>query len=322
MVNKKILRLLAAALAALLVTGSVTADPIPTPWWVSFKGTVTINGSPAPTGTVINAYDPDGINCGRDTVITPGIFGFMPVYRDDDRTAEVDEGALPDDPITFEIMGLTANVDSGTVIWSTDGDTATAHLSIIGVAVGLAIADPPVTATGSPEDTVRFQVGVLNTGNITDFYGIDVTSLKGWQILTPGYEIYNDRDSTAYIWFDVVIPAFPGNPPQDSLSYTIYSKLDPGVTASGQVELDVQVLDVDDEPWAALPNGFTVYQNYPNPFNPTTMVTFALPGRSEVELHVYDVLGRTVQEQSLGTLSAGEHAIEYDASRLASGVYL
>lgn len=62
--------------------------------------------------------------------------------------------------------------------------------------------------------------------------------------------------------------------------------------------------------------------NYPNPFNPTTTLKFILPAASDVTLRVYDILGREVATLVNDRLEAGEHKVSFDASRLASGVYL
>ncbi len=70
------------------------------------------------------------------------------------------------------------------------------------------------------------------------------------------------------------------------------------------------------------PARFTLTQNYPNPFNPSTTITYELPRASEVKLSVYDVLGREVSVLVNERRDAGVHEVEFNASALASGVYL
>lgn len=71
----------------------------------------------------------------------------------------------------------------------------------------------------------------------------------------------------------------------------------------------------------ALPTEYVLSQNYPNPFNPTTTIEFTLPKRSEVNLVVYDLVGRVVAELASGNLNAGCHTVNFNASNLSSGVY-
>lgn len=73
---------------------------------------------------------------------------------------------------------------------------------------------------------------------------------------------------------------------------------------------------------AALPLSFRLHQNHPNPFNPTTRITFTLEASAYTTLRVYDILGREVATLLAGIRSAGPGVVEFDASRLPSGVYL
>ncbi len=70
------------------------------------------------------------------------------------------------------------------------------------------------------------------------------------------------------------------------------------------------------------PEGFQLLQNYPNPFNPVTTIAFELPARANVELVVYDLLGREVQTLIKQPMAAGHHKVTFDAAGLASGVYV
>jgi hypothetical protein len=64
------------------------------------------------------------------------------------------------------------------------------------------------------------------------------------------------------------------------------------------------------------------FSNYPNPFNPVTTIRFAIPEQVFVELKVYDILGREVALLKNEVMAEGFHYVEFDASDLASGIYL
>lgn len=61
---------------------------------------------------------------------------------------------------------------------------------------------------------------------------------------------------------------------------------------------------------------------YPNPFNPSTYISFSIPNQTHVTLKVYDLLGREVAELINEQRNAGPYNVFFDASGLASGVYL
>ena len=71
-----------------------------------------------------------------------------------------------------------------------------------------------------------------------------------------------------------------------------------------------------------LPATVLLEQNYPNPFNPSTTIEFDLPKTSEVSLKVLNILGEEVTTLVSDRLSAGSYSYEWDASKLASGIYL
>ena len=70
-----------------------------------------------------------------------------------------------------------------------------------------------------------------------------------------------------------------------------------------------------------LPWQMHLYQNYPNPFNPTTTISYSLKTSGPIKLRIYDMLGRLVTTLVNTEQKAGQHRVNFDASRIASGVY-
>jgi glucuronoarabinoxylan endo-1,4-beta-xylanase len=67
---------------------------------------------------------------------------------------------------------------------------------------------------------------------------------------------------------------------------------------------------------------FKLEQNYPNPFNPSTTIQYDVPSRTHVVLMIYNILGQSVAELVNAEQNAGHYETRFDASALASGVYL
>jgi uncharacterized lipoprotein YddW (UPF0748 family) len=74
--------------------------------------------------------------------------------------------------------------------------------------------------------------------------------------------------------------------------------------------------------FAMRPDEFHLVQNYPNPFNPATTITYSLAAAAHTTLKVYDLLGREIATLAEGNQNSGVYSVQFDASRLASGIYL
>uniref|UniRef100_A0A7V3E826 T9SS type A sorting domain-containing protein n=1 Tax=Ignavibacterium album TaxID=591197 RepID=A0A7V3E826_9BACT len=80
--------------------------------------------------------------------------------------------------------------------------------------------------------------------------------------------------------------------------------------------------DVDNSNSLEIPIEFSLEQNYPNPFNPGTKISWQSPVDCRQTLKVYDILGNEVATLVDEFREAGRYEIEFDASKLASGMYL
>jgi hypothetical protein len=124
-------------------------------------------------------------------------------------------------------------------------------------------------------------------------------------MVQPHYTTFlrSNNDSTGYLlkanldpryrWMQpTCLPAFPDELP-----------VSPESSDFGDVPSDLQ-MDV-----------------YPNPFNATTTIHYTLPHNGAVALSVLDLLGRTAMSVDAGERMAGEHSLQVNGTRLASGVY-
>ena len=69
------------------------------------------------------------------------------------------------------------------------------------------------------------------------------------------------------------------------------------------------------------PVDFRLFQNFPNPFNPSTRIEFTMPITEYVLIEVYNIIGQKVRTLIDQKMQAGNHAVEFNAPNLASGIY-
>ena len=71
----------------------------------------------------------------------------------------------------------------------------------------------------------------------------------------------------------------------------------------------------------AIPEDLHLGKPYPNPFNPVTTIDYDVPLDCEIELSIYDLRGRLVEQLISGYINAGYYEIQWNAETAASGVY-
>ncbi|MEO1022691.1 MAG: LamG-like jellyroll fold domain-containing protein [Bacteroidota bacterium] len=110
--------------------------------------------------------------------------------------------------------------------------------------------------------------------------------------------------------------------------YPALHSVSPGATkaktsAGDRFTLIIRSKQTANETTSDLPFSIELMQNYPNPFNPSTQIEFGIPNRAQVTLEVYNILGRRVATLiDNATMTSGYHSIPFNATGLASGMYL
>ncbi|MEO0743350.1 MAG: T9SS type A sorting domain-containing protein [Bacteroidota bacterium] len=92
---------------------------------------------------------------------------------------------------------------------------------------------------------------------------------------------------------------------------------DPG----GQVQL-FELMNVAIEEGAELPTSVTLGQNYPNPFTSETKIGFEVQQAAQVQLVVYDMLGREVAMPMDDYLTPNTYTATVDTRNMAPGTYV
>lgn len=159
---------------------------VATPEWADFWGTLTIDGAPAPVGTILAAYDADGVYIGDTILTTAGQYGFLHAYGDDGTTTGDDEGAEMGDAITFRAflpLGATPSVvtpSGSTPTWQGRGSRTQVNLSgeagVPGAPTAVTITGP---AIGEPNVAYTFTI-VVEPSDVTlpITYHVEYTDLE------------------------------------------------------------------------------------------------------------------------------------------------
>ncbi|MBU0518760.1 T9SS type A sorting domain-containing protein [bacterium] len=199
---------------------------------------------------------------------------------------------------------------------------------------GMPIQIPPTGGTFDYNIQITNNAGYSNTFDVwIDALlpsGSSTPVLLGPATLTVPAATTIDRDRTQ---------AVPANAPSGIYTYNAYTGIYPStIYATDNFDFEKLTMGTGEiiygwENWGEpfeiaaenqviSPQKFSMNSAYPNPFNPVTTLSFDLPEAVKVSLNVYDISGRLVAELVAGWRNIGSHEVTFDASTLASGVYL
>ncbi|MBI1801735.1 MAG: hypothetical protein HYR71_08925 [Chloroflexi bacterium] len=107
------------ALEELTVTATVGCSVPATPYKTILDGGITLNGAPAPAGTLVTALNPRGNIVGCVFVRTPGSYGFMNVYGEDSGANPLIPGMRAGEIVEFHVNGALS-VAKPSLYWQND----------------------------------------------------------------------------------------------------------------------------------------------------------------------------------------------------------
>lgn len=91
-------------------------------------------------------------------------------------------------------------------------------------------------------------------------------------------------------------------------------------TANIRLVVSPTVTNVEEDN-SEVPDNTQLMQNYPNPFRGQTAISFTLARTDEVQIDVFDVLGRRVKTVANGTFASGQHTVLWNGAAEIAGVY-
>ena len=172
-------------------------------------------------------------------------------------------------------------------------------------------------------DTTVF---IVNSGTAPDSVYLSV-DLRGVSpptaaVLTPVASVVPARDSIAVTFTLLPSQVMVTGLGIYSPKIIVESRFNPGTTrfersVNFRIVGTAGIDGLPDE----TPSTLRLGQNYPNPFNPTTTIEFTLPAAANVDLTVYDALGREVDQILRSELGPGTFRVQWDATGRPSGEY-
>ncbi len=162
-------------------------------------------------------------------------------------------------------------------------------------------------------ETVTFRVELVNSssGNIVGTFDnvlYDKTNLDDYENIS--YQVDCSGITEGDYFFRLVTSA------NGDAEYNLLNSINDASTVAKRTSTTVSYSG------STIPLTYELSQNYPNPFNPVTTIKYQLPKNGSVTLKIYDILGKEVATLVNEQKNQGRYSVNFDASRLASGVYI
>ena len=96
--------------------------------------------------------------------------------------------------------------------------------------------------------------------------------------------------------------------------------------AASAAKTAYQPIAVSVESAVEIPKEFSVSQNYPNPFNPSTKIIYSVPRSADIQISVFDLMGREIavlenSRKEVGAYSTIWNSKNISGQTVSSGIY-
>ncbi|GBD87606.1 FG-GAP repeat protein [bacterium BMS3Abin03] len=224
-----------------------------------------------------------------------------------------DGSVIQNFPVPLNHPGSVTNINNSPVIGDIDGDTTSVEIIVKANDYIFAIHQDSTLVNGFP-------------------YFIDDENQSATHSPSPLIDDFDNDGDVEYVFASI-----PGKihffDPETAYNknFEFWNSYKHDMQNTGAI-FSIPIFTDVDEINSAVPSEFILSQNYPNPFNPSTKIKFTiakspLPGGDGrgglqfVKLVVYDLLGNEVATLVNEEKPAGTYEVEFDASRLSSGIY-
>ncbi len=188
------------------------------------------------------------------------------------------------------------------------GDTHFCVLDHINYGSSLDLGDWTAGDPGDPQ-TLQTNIGIISADSILGYKKLEVTQ----QVIN---DIINSRQRSQYRM------RFTIDRDYDLLADDLLMRSgnSPITRPFLIIQYDTNTVNINDN-IKKIPRQKILNQNYPNPFNSTTIISFYLPVKSDVEIIVFDISGERISKLVSQEMNAGKHEVKWDAKNFSSGLY-
>ena len=181
------------------------------------------------------------------------------------------------------------------------------------------ISDTSSTAFGSPAIFMKFMVENLTENRPAEVIFVDNDNNNELSLLDDLYFIERDSIGDPVLSWAIHVGGDPSPVMPFAGDQFLLETYKP-VSADDIYEFTGEVSGIKVNLYQ--PDQINLSNNYPNPFNPTTTIEIELTQKVHVTLKIFNILGEEIATLVSGSLPSGHHAVKWNASNLASGVYL